>query len=83
MAISVPQFLVVNFCIEISKVNKKINIGIADSESRNGKVREVEKLFGDSVKLLAPHRRFVKKGEFWKVGKIQKKKYWIFTCFSM
>jgi len=61
-------------------LNKDINEGIKEQEKRN-KVREIgEKLLdgGKPVALVAPARRFIMKGELFKVCRGKNKKYMFF-----
>jgi len=63
-----------------TSLNRDINEGIKEQEKRN-KVREIgEKVLhgGKPVSLVAPARRFIMKGELWKVCRGKNKKYMFF-----
>jgi len=63
-----------------TSLNRDINEGIKEQEKRN-KVREIgEKVLdgGKPISLVAPARRFIMKGELWKVCRGKNKKYTFF-----
>jgi len=76
-----PDLQLLNAALEkYTSLNKDINEGIKEQEKRN-KVREIgEKVLegGKPIALVAPARRFIMKGELWKVCRGKNKKYMFF-----